>query len=167
MAAVVMQMCLGATYAWSVFVLPPKQMTGIFQSTAQLPFSLFYFAFPAAMMVTGTLLPKIGPRRCALIGGLFFGGGWLLAALGRFHFGLTILGIGLLAGIGVGFADIVPIAAGMAFDRLGSFDLVLWTIGALMLGSAFAVGCGLRLNGQEKVDFSLNQKVENLSTRFN
>lgn len=109
-AAVVMQMCLGATYAWSVFVLPLKQITGILQGTVQLPFSLFYFAFPATMIVTGTLLPKIGPRRCAMVGGLLFGGGWMLAALGRFHFAFTTLGIGLMAGIGVGFAYIVPIA---------------------------------------------------------
>ena len=110
LAAVTMQMCLGATYAWSVFVLPIKQITAIFQSTAQLPFSLFYFAFPATMIVTGTLLPKIGPRRCAVVGGLLFGGGWMLASMGRFHFAFTILGIGMMAGIGVGFAYIVPIA---------------------------------------------------------
>lgn len=109
-AAVVMQMCLGATYAWSVFVQPLKQMSGILQGTVQLPFSLFYFAFPATMIVTGSLLPRIGPRRCALIGSLLFGGGWLMAGLGRLHFAFTILGIGLLAGIGVGFAYIVPIA---------------------------------------------------------
>jgi OFA family oxalate/formate antiporter-like MFS transporter len=109
-AAVVMQMCLGATYAWSVFVLPLKQIAAILQSTAQLPFSLFYFAFPATMIVTGTLLPAIGPRRCAVVGGLLFGGGWMLASMGRFHFAFTILGIGLMAGIGVGFAYIVPIA---------------------------------------------------------
>jgi MFS family permease len=109
-AAVVMQMCLGATYAWSVFVLPLKQLAGILQSTAQLPFSLFYFAFPATMMGTGTLLPRFGPRRCAMIGGFLFGGGWMLATFGRFHFGLTMVGIGLMAGVGVGFAYIVPIA---------------------------------------------------------
>lgn len=74
-AAVVMQMCLGATYAWSVFVLPLKQVTGFLQGWAQLPLALFYFAFPATMIVTGTLLPRIGPRRCAVTGGLLFGGG--------------------------------------------------------------------------------------------
>ena len=105
-----MQICLGATYAWSVFVLPLKQSIGILQGTAQLPFSLFYFAFPATMIVTGTLLPRIGPRRCAVIGGLLFGGGWMLASLGNRDFTFTVLGIGLLAGIGVGFAYIVPIA---------------------------------------------------------
>jgi len=109
-AAIVMQMCLGAMYSWSVFVQPLKAYTGMLQSSIQIPFSIFYFAFPATMIFSGSLLPKLGPRRCAVTGGLMFGGGWLLASLGGFHFGLTVAGIGLLAGIGVGFAYIVPIA---------------------------------------------------------
>ena len=109
-AAVVMQMCLGATYSWSIYVQPLKDAVGLLQATAQLPFSLFYFAFPATMMATGSLLPRIGPRRCAVTGGLLFGGGWLLAGLGSVHFAFTLAGIGLVAGVGVGFAYIVPIA---------------------------------------------------------
>jgi MFS transporter, OFA family, oxalate/formate antiporter len=110
LSAFLMQMCLGATYSWSVYVHPLKTLTGLSQGPVQLPFSLFYFAFPATMIFTGSLLPRMGPRRCALIGGLLFGSGWLLAGLGGLHFGFTIVGIGLLAGIGVGFAYIVPIA---------------------------------------------------------
>ncbi len=147
-AAVIMQMCLGATYAWSVFVLPLKEMTGILQGTAQLPFSLFYFAFPATMMVTGTLLPKIGPRRCAVIGGLVFGSGWIVAALGRYHFGCTMLGIGLMAGVGVGFAYIVPIATcvrwfprhkglvtGVAVAGFGGGAALVSTISGALMGA--------------------------------
>ncbi len=108
--AVIMQMCLGATYSWSVYVMPLREMTGLLQGTVQLPFSLFYFAFPATMILSGTLVSRIGPRPCAVGGGILFGGGWLLASLGQSHFAFTVIGIGLLAGIGVGFAYIVPIA---------------------------------------------------------
>lgn len=107
--AVVMQMCLGATYSWSVFVQPIKALTGMQQGPAQIPFSVFYFVFPLTMMVVGTLFPRLAPRVSAVIGGLCFGGGWLLASLGTFSFVFTILGIGLLAGIGAGLAYIVPI----------------------------------------------------------
>jgi OFA family oxalate/formate antiporter-like MFS transporter len=62
------------------------------------------------MMVTGGLIHRLGPRVCAVLGGVLFGGGWLLASLGRYHFLFTLLGIGLVAGVGVGFAYIVPIA---------------------------------------------------------
>lgn len=109
-AAVVMQMCLGATYSWSVYVAPLREVLGLLQGAAQFPFSVFYFLFPATAILTGTLLPRLGPRRCAVAGGVAFGGGWCLASLGGHHFGLTVLGVGVLAGVGAGLAYLVPIA---------------------------------------------------------
>lgn len=109
LAAVLMQMCLGATYSWSVFVQPLKALTGLQQGPVQIPFTVFYFVFPLTMMIVGTLLPRPVPRISAILGGLLFGGGWLVASLGSQNFFFTILGIGLLAGIGAGLAYIVPI----------------------------------------------------------
>jgi MFS transporter, OFA family, oxalate/formate antiporter len=110
LSALVMQMCLGATYSWSVFVRPLRDLVGLSQGAAQLPFSVFYFAFPATMILSGMFLRRLGPRGCAMIGGVLFGTGWLVASLGTYHFLFTVLGIGLLAGIGVGLAYVVPIA---------------------------------------------------------
>lgn len=42
-----MQLCLGATYSWSVYVQPLTKLTGFLQGPIQLPFTIFYFAFPA------------------------------------------------------------------------------------------------------------------------
>jgi len=109
-AAVVMQLCLGATYAWAVFVAPLKQLTGLGQGPVQAPFTVFYVAFPAMTILAGSLLDRLGPRRMAVFGGLLFGGGWLLAGLGRGGFLATILGVGILGGLGVGLAYLVPIA---------------------------------------------------------
>lgn len=109
-SAVLMQMCLGATYSWSVYVQPLKDLTGLAQGPVQIPFTLFYFIFPLTMMIAGGFLPKIGPRISAMAGGLLFGGGWLLAGLGSQSFAFTMLGIGGMAGIGAGMAYIVPIA---------------------------------------------------------
>ena len=103
-------MCLGATYSWSIYVQPLKFLTGLQQGPVQIPFTVFYFIFPLTVMITGLLLPRIGPRFCAVAGGLCFGCGWLLASQGVHDFLFTILGIGLLAGIGAGMAYIVPIA---------------------------------------------------------
>lgn len=109
-AAFCMQMCLGATYSWSVYVQPLKDLTGLQQGPVQVPFTVFYFIFPLAMLVAGNLLPRIGTRRSAMIGGVLFGGGWIVAGLGTQSFVFTILGIGMLSGIGAGMAYIVPIA---------------------------------------------------------
>jgi MFS transporter, OFA family, oxalate/formate antiporter len=110
LSAIVMQVCLGATYSWSVYVDSIKQLTGLNQGAAQVPFSLFYFAFPATVILAGMLLPRFGPRRCAVAGGVIFGCGWMLASFGDRHFAFTVLGIGLLGGVGAGLAYIVPIA---------------------------------------------------------
>ena len=109
-AAVLMQVCLGATYSWSVYVRPIRELTGLMQGPVQLPFTVFYFVFPATMLLAGSLLPRFGPRICAMTGGLLFGGGWMFAALGKLHFVFTVIGIGVFAGIGAGLAYIVPIA---------------------------------------------------------
>ena len=109
-SAVLMQMCLGATYSWSVYVQPLKALTGLQQGPVQIPFTVFYFVFPLSMLIAGNLLAKIGTRRSAMVGGLLFGGGWLIAGLGTKSFMYTVLGIGVLSGIGAGMAYIVPIA---------------------------------------------------------
>lgn len=109
-SAVLMQMCLGATYSWSVYVQPLKVLSGLQQGPVQIPFTVFYFIFPLSMLIAGNVLSKVGTRRSAMIGGLLFGGGWIVASLGHHSFLFTILGIGVLSGIGAGMAYIVPIA---------------------------------------------------------
>jgi len=110
LAAFLMQMCLGATYAWSVFVRPIRDLTGVSQGIAQSPFTVFYFAFPLTLLFSGSILNALGARRSAVIGTLLFSLGWVLAGLGGFYsFAIVVIGIGMLSGIGVGIAYIVPI----------------------------------------------------------
>jgi len=69
-SAIAMQLCLGATYSWSVFVGPLRQLTGLSQAAAQLPFTIFYFAFPATVIFSGVALQRLGPARSAVAGGI-------------------------------------------------------------------------------------------------
>lgn len=112
-SALLMQLCLGATYSWSVYVHDIKELLGLSQAAAQVPFSVFYFVFPATMVVSGLILNKIGPRFSAMLGGTLFASGWILGSFGLTNFNLTILGNGVLAGIGAGIAYIVPISTCM------------------------------------------------------
>lgn len=108
-----MQLCMGATYSWSVYVEDLRELTGMGQGSVQLPFTLFYITFPGVMVLTGLIIKKVKPSVCAVLGGLMFGGGWILASYGDKNFLFTILGIGLLGGTGVGLAYIVPISMGV------------------------------------------------------
>ncbi len=110
LSALLMQLCLGATYSWSVYVQNLKSLMGISQAQAQIPFSVFYFIFPLTMIFSGTLVDKFGPRLAAITGGILFGSGWLISSFGIYNFNYTILGNGVIAGIGAGIAYIVPIS---------------------------------------------------------
>lgn len=113
LSALLMQLCLGATYSWSVYVQHIKAIVGISQTQAQIPFSIFYFVFPLTMVFSGTLVDRFGPRIAAICGGLLFGSGWLISSLGGDNFTYTILGNGVIAGVGAGIAYIVPISTCM------------------------------------------------------
>jgi MFS transporter, OFA family, oxalate/formate antiporter len=110
LSALLMQLCLGATYSWSVYVQHLKTTLDISQAQAQIPFSVFYFIFPATMIFSGALLDRIGPRIATFLGGTLFGCGWLLSSFGEVSFALSIIGNGVIAGIGAGIAYIVPIS---------------------------------------------------------
>ncbi len=105
-----MQLCLGATYSWSVYVTDLKSITGIGQAGVQLPFSFFYFVFPLTMVFAGSMLTRMGPRFSAVLGGILFGSGWMIAGFGGHAFGFTVVGIGIIAGAGAGLAYIVPLS---------------------------------------------------------
>ena len=109
LAAVLVQLCLGATYAWSIFVEPLKKMLYVSQASIQFPFSVFYIVFPFTMIFSGLLLNRFGVKFNLLAGASFFASGWFLAGTFGHHFWMLVLGIGVFGGIGVGLAYIVPI----------------------------------------------------------
>jgi OFA family oxalate/formate antiporter-like MFS transporter len=112
-AAVLLQLCLGATYSWAVFVEPLRGLFQLGQGRVQLPFSIFYVVFPLTMVGAGQLAERWGVRRSALLGAALFAGGWLTAGLAgaRLGFSAVAVGIGLLGGVGAGVAYVVPIWA--------------------------------------------------------
>ncbi|MEF3255785.1 MAG: MFS transporter [Deferribacterales bacterium] len=107
--ALIMQISLGSTYSWSVYVKPIRDILQISQAEAQLPFSVFYFVFPATMIFSGKILNRLGPSLATILGGTLFGLGWVISSFGSENFIYTIIGNGLVAGLGAGIAYIVPI----------------------------------------------------------
>jgi OFA family oxalate/formate antiporter-like MFS transporter len=67
--------------------------------------------FAVSMIPGGLLQDKLGPRLGATLGGLFLGGGCILAGLGRSYTALVV-GFGVLGGIGMGlgYAAATPAA---------------------------------------------------------
>ncbi len=112
MAAIVMQLCLGTVYAWSVFKKPLIGTHGWGETETQLTFMIFMFMIGCAAAFGGTLVDKKGPKFVATIGGILFGVSTLLAGCADQIGSLPLLYLawGLIGGIGNGFCYVTPIA---------------------------------------------------------
>jgi len=116
----IINLCLGSIYAWSVFRKPLEELFSVGATESLLPFILFLAFFAALMPVTGPFLDKYGPRLFTIIGGIIVGVGWILGGKASSMTQLAIY-YGIIGGIGVGIAYNCPIGvAGRWFpDRRG------------------------------------------------
>ena len=122
--AILVQLCLGAIYAWSVFTPYLKDPSGLFSFTAtqtQAIFSVGLAIFAIVTVIAGRLQHKIGPRPVCIIGGILLGLGYILAKFLGYSFAGQIICIGVIGGAGIGFSYVVPIAVGMKWfpDKKG------------------------------------------------
>ncbi len=111
-AAVIIQLCLGTVYAWSVFKNPLMAKHGWDGKTVQYTFMILMLIVGLAAAFGGTLVDKKGPRFVATIGGALFGLGTIIAGYGDQTGSLPLiyLGYGAIAALGNGFGYITPIA---------------------------------------------------------
>ncbi|MBV8309907.1 MAG: MFS transporter, partial [Planctomycetaceae bacterium] len=114
LAGMLMNVCLGTVYAWSVFRKPiaDKFSTADVKITAKQtlwPFMLFLAVFTVLMPISGRLVQKVHPRTISLVGSLFVAAGWILSSYAT---GINFLYItyGAIAGAGVGIVYGIPIA---------------------------------------------------------
>jgi len=134
----IINLCLGSIYSWSVFKAPLKaflESSGpeVSASALQLPFMIFLGFFAVAMVLTGKYIEKYGPRKVVIVGGVLTGLGWLLASMASSINILTVT-YGIVGGIGVGIAYGVPVAmSGRWFpDKRGL------AVGLTVLGFGFS-----------------------------
>jgi MFS transporter, OFA family, oxalate/formate antiporter len=108
-AGVLMQMALGAVYAWSVFRIPLSQAYGWTVSQVTVAFELAILVLGFAAFAGGLWMRHTGPRPVAVLGAVLYGLGTALA--GTSH-SLTMLYLtyGVIGGAGLGLGYIVPVA---------------------------------------------------------
>src|SRR6266700_1588510 len=109
-AGIVMQIALGAVYAWSVFRIPLTRAYGWSISQVTLTFELAILMLGLAAFAGGLWMKRTGPRRMAVVGGLGYGLGVILAGQSHGHLGLLYLSFGVLGGFGLGLCYIIPVA---------------------------------------------------------
>ncbi len=125
----VINLCLGSIYAWSVFRKPLQSYFSVGATESLLPFIIFLAVFAITMPLVGGILDRYGPRILTVIGGIVVGIGWILGSQST---SMTMLSLtyGIIGGAGVGIVYNAPIGvAGRWFpDRRGL------AVGATLLG---------------------------------
>src|ERR1700743_1882146 len=109
-AGFLMQMALGAVYAWSVFRTPLAKQFHWSIEDVTFTFTVSIFVLGVAAFFGGLWLNKKGPRVVALTAGVLYGLGVFLASFSADKLWWVYFGCGVIGGIGLGFGYIVPIA---------------------------------------------------------
>lgn len=140
LAGIVMQLCLGTVYGWSVFTKPLMAAHGWSNPQVTLAFTICIGSLGLASALGGYILDTKGARCVATAGGILFGIGILLTGLGDKMASLpTIyLAYGLVAGLGLGFGYITPIATLVKWfpDKRGlitGLSVMGFGVGALLM----------------------------------
>ncbi|MGQ9610892.1 MAG: L-lactate MFS transporter [bacterium] len=126
--AILIQLCLGAIYAWSVFtpyltgkLADPVNTFNFTKTQTQVVFSVGLAVFAFVMILAGRWQAKSGPRLVAMLGGILLGAGYILAGLFGKNFITQVIFIGIIGGAGIGLGYVCPISVGMKWfpDKKG------------------------------------------------
>lgn len=112
LAAVIMQICLGAVYGWSVFVQPLMRAEHWPLTRVSYNFTLAIFFLGIGTIIGGLWQDRVGPRRVATVAGVIYGAGFLLSgfAVRAGSLWAMYLSYGVISGIGMGMGYITPVA---------------------------------------------------------
>lgn len=106
---IIINMCLGSVYSWSVFRRPVEEYFEVTSFASGMPYVYFLFFFAFLMPIAGRFIEKLGIKKVIIIGGILVGLGWICSSFATNILFLTIT-YGVIAGAGVGIAYGAPIA---------------------------------------------------------
>jgi OFA family oxalate/formate antiporter-like MFS transporter len=131
-----LNIALGSYYAWSVF-MPALEAEFHWTRTQTSLVSTINMVLLATMYnVAGTIIARVGSRAIAVIGGVCFSSGFLLASFAH-SLPVMYLTAGVLVGLGLGFGYLVPLSVGFKW-----YPEARGLVSGLAVG-IFAAGSGI------------------------
>lgn len=174
-------LALGILYAWSVIKGGIPESWGWSNAMKVLPYSVACICFALAMIPSGRLQDRIGPRWVATMGGILTGIGCIIAGLSGSSIYGFVIGFGILAGIGIGFgyASATPPAvkwfppektgliAGIVVAGFGLASVYIAPLASWLLNH-FAISTGIvdSTTGKEIVEKGISQTMITFGIAF-
>jgi len=109
-SSILIMLCLGGVYAWSVYVPALKAGYGLTTAQTQWIFGVTIAVFTIVMFWAGRFEQRYGPKMANVLGTILFTAGYGLAAWSRGQFLLLLAGIGILSGAGIGVAYLAALS---------------------------------------------------------
>ncbi len=132
--AVLIHLCIGSIYTWSLFNQPIATKLNWNRDDVFMAYSIAIFSFAFATMFAGRLQDRKGPRLVATIGILLYSGGLMLTSQVRELWQLYI-SYGIVAGAGVGFVYVCPLSTLVKWYPKRKGLITGIAVGAFGLGS--------------------------------
>jgi len=110
LAAVVLELALGAIYAWSTFASYLKTEEGWTSTQTQWVFSAGTLALAIAVIFAGKLNEIFGPRKLIILSAAITGSGYILGGILPLTPIWTTITVGIIGGGGIGIAYALPIS---------------------------------------------------------
>ena len=111
-AGIVMQLCLGTVYGWSVFTKPLEAGYNWSRTEVTLAFTIAIGFLGLATVLGGAVLDRKGPKTVATLGAVLFGAGTVFTGVAVKMESLALIYVtyGVICGLGIGFGYITPIS---------------------------------------------------------
>lgn len=113
LGSLVIMVCLGGIYAWSIFVHPLKLIHGLSTAQTQIIFGFTVAIFTISMLFAGRFEKKYGARLTVFISAILFILGYTIASFSNGSFYLIFFGIAILSGKALGFGYITALSVPM------------------------------------------------------
>ncbi|MGN7765451.1 L-lactate MFS transporter [Paenibacillus sp. 22594] len=146
-ASVIINICVGAVYAFSIFALPLTKVFDVTMPDIMLAFTINAAIAPIPMILGGKLVDKGGAKKAIFIGGAMFGLGFILSGLATAPWMLYIT-YGVITGVGQGivysatigntvklFPDKRGLATGIVTAGYGGGTIVIAPIANALISS--------------------------------
>ncbi|MFL2076869.1 L-lactate MFS transporter [Marinilactibacillus psychrotolerans] len=131
--AILVQLCIGGVYTWSLFNQPLADAYGWESNSVYLAYSIVIFIFAFTTIISGRLQDKFGPRKIATIGIVLYSAGLMLTSTAESLWQLYLY-YSLIAGVGIGFVYVCPLSTCVKWfpDKKGFITGI--AVGAFGLG---------------------------------